>query len=586
MTGQRPLAKVYNRAVEAIPQHGNKGWGTALSVAIVLAAAILPGLRGLDFPFLHDDRWAVVENPRVVGSLDPVAILSSNAWGDAPDHRHIPNYRPLSVLTLAATHAVAGLDPRPYRATNLALHALASLALLGLARAFRVGRSAATAGAAWFATHPVHAEAVFFVVNREELLCATFVLGAMGLAVRFFSTDVAPFSRRPGSRVALGVFGAASLTALALLSKEAAATLPLLLGILVFTLIPRQRPRSLAMVFMAASTLALLGYLALRHWALGRWMAGHVPWQDNPLVLSGTGERVASALALIWKAAGLLVAPLRLTIDYGYDATGLPAAGFPVDSWLGLATVAAVVTLFVTMRRRAPVIALGLSLLALPYALVSNLLFPNSILFAERLLYLPSAGAALALAGLLDFVRTRTAGRASLLAWVPIALVFVASVAFGTMLASRNEDHRSGKTLFDASLAAYPRSTRLWNNLAVEMQNEGDWERSSQALERALAIDPTNAEAHNNLGLAQARRGELREAARSFGRALDLRPGMAAALGNLCLLLEAQPDEPRATTVCEMAVRRGAPVREALERLRSRGGDGGPGAYPNPPPSR
>lgn len=573
--GWRAPPRVYNRAVEALPQRRKTGWRTPVSVALVIAAAVLPGLGGVDFPFLHDDRWAVVENPRVVGDIDLAGILSSNAWGDAPDHRHIPNYRPLSVLTLAATHAAAGLDPRPYRATNLILHALASLALLGLAGALGARLLPATAAAAWFAAHPVHAEAVFFAVNREELLCATFVLAALALATRRFLTEGAPTAPRPSLRIAAGAFWAAALTALALLSKEAGATLPLLLGVLIFALAPRHQPRGSGVLFVAASAMALFGYLALRHWALGRWMAAHIPWQDNPLVLAGTAERMTSALALVWKALALLVAPARLTIDYGFDATGLPAAGFPPESWLGLATVAAVVALFAWTRRRAPAIALGLALLALPYALVSNLFFPNSILFAERLLYLPSAGAALALAGLLDLAWTRLGGRAPLLARMPVVLILAVAVAFGAMLASRNSDYRSGRALFDASLAAYPRSTRLWNNLAIELQNDGEWERSAQALERALAIDPTNAEAHNNLGLAQARGGQLREAARSFGQALDLRPGMAAALGNLCMLLETQPDEPRALAVCEMAVHRGAPVRDVVERLRNRAGQTG-----------
>lgn len=533
-------------------------------VAAALAAAVGPGLAGLRHPFLHDDRWAVADNPVVRDGVDPIRILATNAWGDAPNHRHIPNYRPLSVLTLSLTHAAAGFDPLPYRLTNLLFHGAVSLLVLFLAMRLGVRRLPAFAAALWFATHPVHAETIFFAVNREELLCAAFVLAAIRVALDLPTAHSIAGAGTP-LRAAAVVF---VLSTLALLSKETAVTLPALLAVLPFvTGRPFGRGRSLAP--LGAAVLTLAGYLVLRLAVMGRIGASHIPWQDNPLVRANVAERVASALILVWKAVGLLVAPVGLTVDYGFDVLGLPAAAPNAETWLGLAVVVAVAAGFASTRRRAPAVALGLAVLALTWAPVSNFLFPSSILFAERLLYLPSAGVALALAGGLDLLRGGRPGSAPR-AWLPVASVLLVALMFAVMLADRNRDHRTGRALFDASLAAHPRSTRLWNNLAIEYQNDGDWEASAVALERALAIDPENAEAHNNLGLAQARRGDLRDAARSFGTALDLRPGMASALGNLCILLEPLPDLARTRAICEMAVRRGAPVEEVLARVRAR----------------
>jgi tetratricopeptide (TPR) repeat protein len=426
-----------------------------------------------------------------------------------------------------------------------------------------VRRLPALAGALWFAAHPVHAEAIFFAVNREELLCAAFVLATLVVAL---GKPPAPGTKtaRP-VRPVVGVF---ILSTLALLSKETAVTLPVLLMTLPF-LTERTPPRPRTLGTVAAAAAAVVGYLVLRWAALGRLGAAHIPWQDNPLVQADLADRLASALALVWKAGGLLVAPVGLTVDYGFDVLGLPAAAPNAATWLGLAVVVAVVAGFVAALRNAPAPALGLAVLAVAWAPVSNLLFPSSIILAERLLYLPSAGAALVVAGLLDRARGPRSPNAAT-SWLPASAILLVALMFAVMLADRNHDFRSGRTLFDASLAAHPRSTRLWNNLAIEYQNDGDWEASAVALERALAIDPTNAEAHNNLGLAQARRGDYRDAARSFGTALDLRPGMASALGNLCLLMEPQPDVARTLAICEMAVRRGAPVTEVLERVRAR----------------
>ncbi len=534
-------------------------------VVAVAAAAVLPGLGGIRYPFLHDDRWAVVDNPVVRDGVDPLRILSTNAWGDSPDHRHILNYRPLSVASLAFTHAAAGLDPLPYRLANLLLHALVSTLVLALALRLRVRRLPAFAAALWFATHPVHSEAIFFAVNREELLCAAFFLFALMQAT--------PLSSLPGpqtpARTGRAYFLVTAATGLALLSKETAGILPILLIVVYLTWPPHVGQRRAAITMVVATAAILAGYLILRFTALGRLAAGYIPWQDNPLVRADLFDRLASSLALIWQALGLLIAPLWLTVDYGFDTLGLPAGSPTAATWLGLATVGVVVAAFLHYRRTAPSVSLGLAILAFAWSPVSNILFPNSIIFAERLLYLPSAGAALVVAGVLDRIRdSRPLSHPA--AWAPVAIILIIATLSGLVLADRNRDYRSGRALFDSSLAAHPRSTRLWNNLAIEYQNDGEWDRSGVALERALAIDPTNAEAHNNLGLVQARRGEMQDAARSFGTALDLRPGMASALGNLCKLFESLPDVARTRAICEMAVRRGAPVEDVLARLRER----------------
>ena len=99
-------------------------------------------------------------------------------------------YQPLAWVSLAVDHALFGFEPRAFHRSALAWHALATLAVFGLARAVlarappRTGSRdrngprmsplarelAAAAGALFFALHPLRVESVAWVTERRDLL--------------------------------------------------------------------------------------------------------------------------------------------------------------------------------------------------------------------------------------------------------------------------------------------------------------------------------------------------------------------------------------------------------------------------------
>ncbi|MEY2880461.1 MAG: hypothetical protein RLZZ15_2841, partial [Verrucomicrobiota bacterium] len=97
------------------------------SPALLVAAIALTYANSLVVPFLFDDLGAVVNNP-TIRDLFSSAVFAPPADGSTATGR------PLVNLTFALNYAVSGARPWSYHATNVALHALAALALLGLAR--------------------------------------------------------------------------------------------------------------------------------------------------------------------------------------------------------------------------------------------------------------------------------------------------------------------------------------------------------------------------------------------------------------------------------------------------------------------
>jgi hypothetical protein len=161
-------------------------------------------------------------------------------------------YRPVTQASLWLEHRAWGLNAPAFRRTNVALHALVVLTAWIVARRLLDSTLAATLAALTFLLTPkAHPAAVLWISGRAELLMALFVF----LAVHCW------LQRRAGQpRRGLWLAGATAAYGCALLSKESAVLLPLLLLCLRDNVIG-WKPRLAAIVPFAA---VLAVALALR----------------------------------------------------------------------------------------------------------------------------------------------------------------------------------------------------------------------------------------------------------------------------------------------------------------------------------
>jgi len=185
-------------------------------------------------------------------------------------------------------------------------------------------------------------------------------------------------------------------------------------------------------------------------------------------------------------------------------------------------------------------------ILAIPYGLVSHFLFPGTILFAERLLYLPSVGFILVLTILIDRYWKRVSVRALTGLWI---------LGLTGLTWSYSHAWTSPEQLFSAALESRPGSARMHINLghlALEEQNPA---RARKEAERALEIEPTSPEAMVNLGAAFEALGNPREALSWFARGTQVLDGTyGLAHINHCRLSVALGDIPGAEESCERSI--------------------------------
>lgn len=337
----------------------------------VAACAVVAHAGALWNRFAMDDLYIIVWNPLVQTPDGIWRAFVSPYW---PPDLGGKLYRPVAVASYALDRLIAG--PAWFHAVNLLWHAGVAVVVAALGR-WLAGDMAALAAGLIFAVHPVHVEAVANVIGRAELMAA------LGACLAVYAAVV---------KHSIGWSALALLTGL--LSKENAAVAP---GLIAWAwVVGIGRPPSRRMAAFAASWVVMLGgYLALRWAVLHPYARLHdlapVFVNQDPFAIRLT------AVAALADVGRLLVFPLTLRADYSPAERTIVETVLDGRLLLGLACLGLWTCLLVlAARRERRIEAFGLGWIAVAYLPVANLLFPVGVLLAERTLYLPSVGLALA----------------------------------------------------------------------------------------------------------------------------------------------------------------------------------------------
>jgi hypothetical protein len=498
--------------------------GSVAACAALAAAVAVCGLRALPYPFVYDDVTHVADNPHIRTLARPLRFFLDPATVAVTPTPAREIYRPLATLSHALTLAVFGPGPHGFRLVNLFLHAVNAMLLLFLVQALLPASSpegggipvpadafpwaAFLAAFAW-AVHPVNVESVTWIVGRSNILCGLFFLAALLCRTR---GEEAAAGRGWWRAAALAAF------ALALLAKEQAIVLPLILVACDAALAPPGRRRTGGRGYAAFFKVAGC-YLILRLLLVGR-MTQRGGWGG------GVGEHVAFQLIGFATYLRLLVLPFGLRLDYVFDTPFGKGAGWFVLS--AAATALYLVLLLRDLRRHSPY-ALGLSWIPIALLPVLNIL-PIKAVANERFLYLPAMGLSFLLAWRLA---PRPGGARARLA------ASAAVVCLGLLSARRVGDWESEFSLWGDSARKEPRSFIAQVNLGKACNDEGRSELAVEAATAALNTTPTCEEARAAAlqirAVALMRLGREGEAERDLRRALEIddAPYLRAALARL-----------------------------------------------------
>jgi tetratricopeptide (TPR) repeat protein len=525
----------------------------AIVPALVALAVHLPSLR---FGFVRDDFPLIAENtlmraPGMLGRL-------------------------------------GGWAPALFHSTNVLLHAGVTLLLGLLLVQAGVSRLAAFAGALWFAVMPAHLEPVAWILGRTDLMCGGLALLSLWLDRR----------AREAGRGWPGWWPLAALAA-ALLSKEVAAGW---VAVIAAAELARARRTPVSGAEMARWVAPYLAVTAL--WFLAHSLAAGR--SDLPAYVDAALRDQRRAAAWVMLPQGL--AFLWPWYPHSSDvAAWLPAAALPWPVAAGAVfTLAAIAVAVALARRRSqPVVPASMALVPLLPSLALALA-RGYLTSGERMVYLPSAGAAwlaaLALAWALGkgwLMRWPAIIAAAVLilgsgvetlrllpTWADDAHVFQAMTArqpdnpvgwvgLGDVL-GRSDHKAEAESALARAASLAPRLPAVHVGRAQLRYQYGEWDAVIAEADRALALDDDSFQARLLRASTLVRLGRSAEAARDIERLLRDRPGHPSALmlEGQRLMMDGRPAE--AVVPLEGAARGqpvDAPLWFALGNARAAAGD-------------
>jgi tetratricopeptide (TPR) repeat protein len=458
-------------------------------------------------------------------------------------------YRPLSVATFALEQGLWGQSPFASHLINILLYGGCVVLL------FWVLRSSLASAKKWyralipllvtmlFLTHPIHTEAVANIKGRDEIMALLAGLGAWWFSLRGLRTGKWLYH-----------LAGALILFLGMLSKENAFTF---IGILplIWYVFTERRIRDLwlpALPYAAAGVVFLL----IRSAILPDTGSGPVQeLMNNPFLRWNNGsyevltfaEKLPTILYTWMRYLQLLFAPVVLTHDYYPRHIALHTWGDPlvlISALLYLALIAYAV--WGVLKRDH--LAFGVAFFLITFLPVSNLLFPIGTNMAERLLFMPSVGWALAVGvglfrlGLLLSQKTKKVSWASVK--TPLAIVAIAGILFSYKTVLRNPAWESNYTLFTTDVEVSKRSAKLRNavggELLAQSAEEPDPARQRTMreeavghLQQAIDIHPLYKNAYLLLGNAYNYLNQYEASIDSYQKALQLDPGYTEARRNL-----------------------------------------------------
>ena len=361
-------------------------------------------------------------------------------------------YRPFTTLSFLFNYAVLGNADKAagYHVLNVLLHMANVVLVFQLSSRLLGDRASAFFAAALWSVHPVLTESVANIAGRADLLATLAVLGGLLLYDRILSVQ-----RWRGSVVDCSQ------------SRSSACS-------------PKKARRCCSVSCCCGTWFAARAGLEEGRGEWRRMRPSRADWPscwrrdsrcsrrrrfrrchllDNPL--RGRGFLVArwTAIKMIGMDLLLLVWPVHLSSERVF-AQIVPAAFSDAAAWLALAVSAAILTAVIARYRKDRPLFWAAGMFAIALLPVSNLVLLIGATMAERFLYLPSVGFAIAAAALLYRLKERIPVRA-------VAMVLVALLAVRTF--ARNFDWKDNLTLAQADVSSAPRSARLQEMLASSL---------------------------------------------------------------------------------------------------------------------
>lgn len=450
-------------------------------------------------------------------------------------------YRPLTPVMFAVEWQFFPDNPSVMHFVNVLFYALSGVLLFFvLARVFNnYNLILPFAAAVIFMIHPLHTESVANIKGRDDIMGFFFFL----LTV-YWLWDYLRKSDIKWLVLSLGSFF------LAILAKESSVTYVAVFPLLMYFFTKTSLDKNLKL--SGGYLVVALIFIAILRAVLGKTIGtDNTSILDNVLVSAdGFAEQKATAFLILGRYLKLLFLPHPLVSDAGYSQIPLTSFGdwkallsFLIHAGLG-------VWALLNIKKKS-VFAFGILFYILTLSITSNLVFNIGTSYAERLLYVPILGFAIAAAyGLIKIFKLEE-GRSKDFQMntffkknsVVLGFLGVVVLLLSFKTIDRNTAWKNSFTLYDTDIQTSPNCGKLLYHYSLELSKkgltlEGDEQsemmnKAKTILERAVEVYPKYSDAHARLGWWYNKAGFNEKAEEHYNLAIQYNLNNAKAYNNL-----------------------------------------------------
>jgi tetratricopeptide (TPR) repeat protein len=436
-----------------------------ICVILLVIVNVLLYFQTLNYTFLKDDHRLVVENHRIK-SISAFVHSLDDKFFSFPDFAFLHYWRPMVILSFLGDHMVWQLNPMGYHLTNILLNLAVVLILYMIFYLLTNQVIHSFLMALLYSLHPAKVEAVAWISGRPDLLSSAAIAAAV-LCFFLYQKKVR------GKRLFLA--GVYILFILALLSKENAAVLPLMIAALVilqpffpeFAGLKRTvKPMALMVAVMVG---LLVAYLVIHNQFTG----------SANLASSFSMHHIPAMGKTIGVYVKMILAPF-------YPSPHFPMSDFDTGSLMLLfyLLIGLAVVIFVIINRDhypMTLFSLVLSLMLIP--VLNPELLPTHPKIALRFVYLPAV-----LAGAF-FWETVSVFRSTFLKRVYLVLLFTLSAVWLTQVIHFQGFYENHRQHYQKMVALHPDDCSLLLPWALIQAQERELRQALQIVDRALILD-------------------------------------------------------------------------------------------------
>jgi len=497
-------------------------------------------------PFQFDDQPNIVDNP-IIKNLGNF-ISSSKGYVFNPR-------RFIGYLSFALNFHFGGLSVTGYHAVNLAIHIVSAILVYFLV-AFTLKtpvfqpsnpptpRYVALFSALFFVAHPIQTEAVTYIVQRLASLAAMFYLLSIVTYIKARITgdrlwvmgDGKGLRRLPITYYLLPITSLLSAV-LAMMTKETAFTLPVIIILYEFVFFKSPLKRKLLFIIPMLGTMLIIPISIL---GTNRPIGELISDVSEKFRLQSSLPRwdyLITQIRVITTYIRLLFLPVYQNLDYNYPVYHslfqIPVllSSLFIGSLIGLGIYLVIRQVKVKVEQPQPafrLIGFGIIWFFITLSVESSVVPIADVIFEHRL-YLPSAGAFIAIA---TAAFTAASGRKEMERTVAIVLSLIVIALSGATFA-RNIVWGDRVKLWEDVVRKSPGNLRAHNNLVAELLEKKLYDRAIRESGISLLMSPNNVDGHYNLGVIYQALNKFDAAEEEYITAIKLKPDYVRAHLNL-----------------------------------------------------